>query len=126
MRRIRLDIEYDGTRYCGWQRQLNGVSIQEILENALTRVTGEGATIHGSGRTDAGVHALCQTAHFDTESELPPERFAFAINYYLPADVRVIASSAVSDTFHARFGAKGKTYRYAYRNHPQRAPSSAI
>lgn len=68
MGRVRLDIEYDGTAYCGWQRQLNGTSIQELLETALNRITGESAVVHGSGRTDAGVHALCQVAHFDTTS----------------------------------------------------------
>lgn len=119
--RIRLDIEYDGTDYCGWQRQKNGITIQECVENAVKKATGKKAAVHGSGRTDAGVHAKCQTAHFDTESRIPPERFAFALNYYLPEDIRVLTSREVPDDFHARFSATGKTYRYVFRNAPQRS-----
>lgn len=119
--RIRLDIEYDGTAYSGWQRQANAISVQQTIEEALQRITGEHTAVYGSGRTDAGVHALCQTAHFDTASTLSPERFAFALNYYLPPDIRILSSKAVPDDFHARFSAIGKTYRYTYRNDPQRS-----
>lgn len=119
--RIRLDIEYEGTAYSGWQRQKNAKSIQELLEDAVEKITGTRATVHGSGRTDAGVHAMRQTAHFDTESSLAPERFAYALNYYLPPDIRVLLSQQVPKTFHARFSATGKTYRYTYRNDPQQS-----
>lgn len=119
--RIRLEVEYDGTRYVGWQRQKNGRSIQQMLEEAASRVTSAPVTVHGSGRTDAGVHATGQTAHFDTESALEPERFASAMNFYLPDDIRVISSQAASADFHARFSALGKTYVYTFRNHPQRS-----
>ncbi|MBD5560950.1 MAG: tRNA pseudouridine(38-40) synthase TruA [Clostridia bacterium] len=119
--RIRLEVEYDGTRYSGWQRQKNGRSIQQMLEKSVGRVTGTESAVHGSGRTDAGVHALAQVAHFDTESELAPERFASALNYYLPDDIRVIRSEAAPPDFHSRFDALGKTYVYTYRNHPQRS-----
>lgn len=119
--RIRLDVEYDGTGYSGWQRQKNARSVQQFLEEAVERITGAPTTVHGSGRTDAGVHAMHQTAHFDTDSKLPPERFAYAMNFYLPPDIRVLSSEAVPDDFHARFSATGKTYRYTYRNDPQRS-----
>lgn len=119
--RIRLDIEYDGTAYSGWQRQKNAPSVQETLEAAVRSATGERVALHGSGRTDAGVHALGQVAHFDTRTRIPPEQVAFALNFYLPDDIRVLRSSEVPDSFHARFGATSKTYRYVYRNHAQRS-----
>lgn len=119
--RIKLEIEYDGTRYNGWQRQKNGRSIQQMLETAVGRVTGVEPVVHGSGRTDSGVHAIGQVAHFDTESKLAPERFASALNFYLPDDIRVITSQEASPDFHSRFDATGKTYVYTYRNHPQRS-----
>lgn len=119
--RIRLDIEYEGTAYSGWQRQKNARSIQQLLEEALEKITGAKTTVHGSGRTDAGVHAMRQTAHFDTDSALPPERFAYALNYYLPPDIRVLSSRSVPDDFHARYSASGKTYRYTFRNDQQQS-----
>ena len=119
--RIKLELEYDGTRYSGWQRQKNGRSIQQMLEKAVGRVTGTESAVHGSGRTDAGVHATGQIAHFDTDSDLAPERFASALNFYLPDDIRVITSSEAPPDFHSRFDAVGKTYIYTYRNHPQRS-----
>lgn len=119
--RIRLDIEYDGTGYCGWQRQDNAVSVQEKIEDAVLAVTGEKAVVQGSGRTDAGVHALGQVAHLDTDTRIPPERLAYALNFHLPPDIRVLRSGQVPDDFHARFAARNKTYRYVYRNHPQRS-----
>lgn len=118
--RIRLDIEYDGTNYCGWQRQKNGRSVQQCLEEAVSKATGAYAAVHGSGRTDAGVHALRQTAHFDTETSIPVERLASALNYYLPRDIRITEALEVPESFHARFSATGKEYRYVFSNHPQR------
>lgn len=119
--RIKLELEYDGGRYSGWQRQKNGRSIQQMLEKAIGRVTGVESAVHGSGRTDAGVHAVGQVAHFDTDSDLEPERFASAMNFYLPDDIRVITSEEAPPEFHARYDAIGKTYTYTYRNHPQRS-----
>ncbi len=116
--RIKLIIEYDGTNYCGWQRQPNGVTIQETLEKELFKLTGEAIVLHGSGRTDSGVHAFGQVAHFDTDSRIPPEKFCYALNSGLPRDIRVQASEMVSDDFHARFGAKAKHYRYTMRLAP--------
>ena len=94
-RRIRLILEYDGTNYAGWQRQINAPSVQQTLEEKLSRLLGERTCVTGSSRTDAGVHALCQNVHFDTTSRIPGDKFA---------------------DFHARFSATGKVYRYAIQN----------
>lgn len=120
--RIFLKISYDGTNYCGWQRQKNGVSVQEVLEYAISKLTGESITLIGSGRTDSGVHAEGQVAHFNTVSTIPPERFYLAINALLPDDIRVISSNAVSEDFHARYTAKRKTYTYNFYVSPVTLP----
>ena len=111
--RIKLTLGYDGTNYCGWQVQPNGVTVQQVLEDALKTATGESTRITGSGRTDAGVHAVGQVAHFDTESSIPPERFYKALNAHLPLDIRVIKSERADDNFHACTSAKIKTYEYS-------------
>jgi len=111
--RILLTIEYDGTDYCGWQIQPNGKTVEEEIETALFRLTGEKISVTGSGRTDSGVHAAGQTAHFDTQSKIPSERFSYALNSLLPKDIRIVSSVEVPQTFHARFSAKKKTYRYS-------------
>lgn len=117
--RIVLTIEYDGTHYCGWQVQKNGVSIQQKLNEALLALTGEHTWPHASGRTDAGVHALAQVAHFDTQSGIPPEKFALALNTVLPPDIRILRSRAAHpQSFHARFDARGKHYRYIIKTGP--------
>lgn len=112
MRRIKLTITYDGTAYHGWQIQPNADTVQERVERAVFMLTGERVTVVGSGRTDAGVHALAQTAHFDTDSNIPTRNFFTGLNNFLPLDVRVLAAEEVSGDFHARFSAKEKTYRY--------------
>ncbi|MEF9894642.1 MAG: tRNA pseudouridine(38-40) synthase TruA [Clostridia bacterium] len=112
MTRIKLTIEYDGTNYAGWQRQINACAVQQVLEEALSRLTQAPTLLTGASRTDAGVHALGQVAHFDTLSRIPPEKYAYALNTLLPSDVRVVASQAVSPDFHARFDTIGKRYRY--------------
>ncbi len=117
-RRIHLTISYDGTAYAGWQRQINAPSVQQALERALHSLTDEDACVTGASRTDAGVHALGQAAHFDTRSNIPPEKFCFALNTRLPDDIRVTASRLVPPAFHARYGARGKTYRYQIHNSP--------
>lgn len=116
--RIRLIVEYDGTNYAGWQRQKNGLSVQQALEEAFERASGERVSITGAGRTDAGVHALAQVAHFDTQCTIPPEKISYAINMYLSRDIRVKRSEQVAVDFHARFNACGKTYRYTIYNAP--------
>jgi tRNA pseudouridine38-40 synthase len=114
--RMALLLEYDGTNYAGWQRQNNGLAIQQVLEEAIEKLTGERTLTHASGRTDAGVHALGQVVHFDTQSRIPPHKFSLAVNTVLPEDIRVICSVAAKEDFHARFDAMGKTYRYAVCN----------
>ncbi|MBQ8726377.1 MAG: tRNA pseudouridine(38-40) synthase TruA [Clostridia bacterium] len=111
--RVFLKIEYDGTNYCGWQIQPNGLSVQQVVEKAILSLTGEDVCITGSGRTDSGVHALGQVAHFDTQSSIPAEKFASALNQFLPEDVKVVESYKVDSEMHARFSAKRKTYRYS-------------
>ena len=112
MRRIHLIVEYDGTNYAGWQRQSNAMTVQEKLERAVFRLTGEEVCVSGASRTDAGVHALGQSAHFDTQSRIPADKFSFALNTMLPPDIRVVRSEEVSMAFHARFSGRGKRYRY--------------
>lgn len=111
--RIKLTVSYDGTSYCGWQVQSNGISVQQVLQEAISITTGESdVKVIGSGRTDAGVHAVGQIAHFDTKSSIPPHKFFKAINVHLPIDIRVKDSELASDDFDARKSAKKKTYRY--------------
>lgn len=112
MRRIRLIISYDGTNYVGWQVQPNGVSVQELLEKALYDLTEEGIRVEGSGRTDSGVHARAQVAHFDTNARMAADKFAIAMNMHLPPDIRVLYSEECAEDFHARFSAKKKQYVY--------------
>ena len=110
--RVFVKIEYDGTDYCGWQIQPNAITVQEEIERAIFSLTGEKCSVTGSGRTDSGVHALGQVAHFDTASTIPADRFASALNQYLPKDIKVVESWQVEDNLHARYSAKRKTYQY--------------
>lgn len=112
--RIKLTVEYDGTSFCGWQVQPNGRSVQGEIETAVYKLTGKTVRVTGSGRTDSGVHAVGQVAHFDTESAIPPEKFALALNTFLPSDVSVLSSSLACEDFHARYSAKKKTYVYSF------------
>ena len=118
MRRIQLIIEYDGTRYAGWQRQENALAVQQVIEEKLRKLTKENIVIHGASRTDAGVHAMGQSAHFDTESRIPSDKFSFALNTMLPPDIRIRNSREVPAEFHARFSTKGKRYRYLFQVSP--------
>ena len=119
---VKLIIEYDGTAYNGWQRQKNHPSIQETLENAIYSITGEKAHIIGSGRTDAGVHALSQVANFKTNTRIPLDKLPYAINSKLPEDIVVKHAEKVSEDFHARFCAKAKIYTYTIYNAPFSSP----
>ncbi|MBU4541672.1 tRNA pseudouridine(38-40) synthase TruA [uncultured Acetobacterium sp.] len=112
MKNIQLIISYRGTNYCGWQVQPNGLSIQEVITKAISELTGEAVNLTGSGRTDAGVHALGQHANFFTAATIPPEQWYRALNTRLPADIRVISSRAGKLDFHSRYHAKGKSYLY--------------
>lgn len=112
MRRLKLLIEYDGTNYAGWQKQPNGIAIQEKLEEAIYRLTGEQVAPYAAGRTDAGVHAIGQVAHFDIRSDLPLEKFYKGLNFYLPDDIVIKKVEEVSEEFHARYSARSRSYLY--------------
>ena len=117
MRNLRLDICYDGTRYRGWQRlQGDDNTIQGKLETALSRILEEPIEISGSGRTDAGVHALGQVANFHCRSSMPTEEILAQLRRYLPEDIGIYSCKECSDRFHARLNAKEKTYRYRIWN----------
>ena len=121
MTRFRLLIEYDGTGYVGWQRQDNGPSIQQSIEEAVFAFAGERVTLAAAGRTDAGVHALGQVAHLDLVRETTSDTLRDAVNFHLkPQPIAILAAEAVSDDFHARFSATGR--RYLYRIVNRRAP----
>jgi tRNA pseudouridine38-40 synthase len=121
MPRYRLIIEYDGTSFSGWQRQAERPSVQQALEEAIAAMSGETVTTQAAGRTDAGVHALGQVAHFDLSKEWDPFRIREALNYHLrPQPVAIIAAEAVDDTFEARFSATAR--HYEYRILTRRAP----
>jgi len=111
-RNVKLTIEYDGTDYHGWQRQANALTIQQVLEEGIERIVGHPVTLYGSGRTDAGVHALGQVANFHTRSRIPAEQFHHAINSATPPDIAVLRAEDAAPDFHAQFAATSKTYRY--------------
>lgn len=117
-RRIRMIVEYDGTGYVGWQTQPNGTAVQALIEKAIAETTGEVVALQGSGRTDSGVHARAQVAHFDTEARMQADKFAFALNTRLPRDIRILYSEEAPEDFHARFSAKNKQYRYTVQLGP--------
>ncbi|MFA5112567.1 MAG: tRNA pseudouridine(38-40) synthase TruA, partial [Desulfobaccales bacterium] len=121
-RNIRLLLEYDGSRYHGWQRQVNALSIQEVLEAAVARLTGAPAAVIASGRTDAGVHALGQVANFRTEVSIPLKAFHLGLNALLPKDIAVLEAAEVPWDFHARKSARAKTYEYRILNRPSPSP----
>jgi tRNA pseudouridine38-40 synthase len=112
MRNLKLILSYDGTDFAGWQVQPDAVTVQGTLASAIGRVTGEKVLPQGSGRTDAGVHALAQVVTFVTESSVPTANFVKALNDVLPASVRVLGVEEAVADFHARKSARGKTYRY--------------
>ncbi len=114
--RVALTLMYDGTDYHGFQRQKNGITIQEALETAVYKVTGESVCVLGCGRTDAGVHAKNYTAVFDTESAVPMDKMPIALNTHLNDDIRIISAKIVADDFHPVFSAKRKTYSYRILN----------
>ena len=112
MRNIKLILSYDGTDFSGWQVQPDAATVQGVLASAIGRITGEKVLPQGSGRTDAGVHALAQIAAFQTESTVPAANFLVALNDILPSGIRVLEAKQVADDFHPRKSALAKTYRY--------------
>src|SRR5487761_941063 len=124
MPRYKLTVEYDGRGLVGWQRQAKGLSVQEILETAVERFCGKRLTVHGAGRTDAGVHALAQVAHVDLPREKPPEVIRNALNQHVkPHAVAILAVERVAESFDARRSARGRVYRYRILN---RRPPAAL
>jgi tRNA pseudouridine38-40 synthase len=121
-RNIKLTLQYDGTDFVGWQRQASGTSIQGLFEDALRPIEGSPVTVHGAGRTDAGVHALAQVCSFSLTASIAPAALARALNAVLPPDVRVSQSEVVPDDFHARFSATGKVYEYRIVSAPFVSP----
>jgi tRNA pseudouridine38-40 synthase len=122
MRNLRLLIAYDGTDFHGWQRQPNALTVQECLESAIERILGEKAQVYGSGRTDAGVHAVNQVANFKTDRPIPCENLVKALNDALPHTVRIKDAQDVSSQFHARYDVRSKTYRYRILQAPVCSP----
>ena len=120
VRNFKIIIEYDGRRYCGWQRQNHDPSIQETIEQALRKMTGQHISVIGSGRTDAGVHAYGQAANFKCETKLKSKDFRGGLNSLTPDDIVVLNCKEVDDGFHARYDAKSKVYIYKFLNriHP--------
>ena len=116
MKRIKLTVAYDGTDYCGWQIQKNGITVEEVLNRALSRLTGEEITVVGASRTDAGVHARGNVAVFDTDTRIPAERIVYAVNALLPEDVVVVRSEEVPAGWHPRKCVSVKTYEYRILN----------
>lgn len=116
MRNIKLVIEYDGKEFNGWQKQPDKLNIQGTIEKAIEAITGEQVDLTASGRTDRGVHALGQVANFKTNSNIPIEKMAIAINSNLKKSIRILSSEEVDDKFHSRLTCKRKTYRYIINN----------
>lgn len=114
--RILLTLQYLGTRYAGWQTQTNARGVQQVVEEALARICGSPVRVHAAGRTDAGVHAAAQRAHFDLPVAIPERGVVLGLNQLLPSDIRITAATAVAEDFHARFSATGKTYEYRIWN----------
>lgn len=116
MRRIKLTVAYDGTNYCGWQVQPNGITIEEMLNRAISKLTKEEIAVIGASRTDSGVHARGNVAVFDTESSIPSDRFSYALNQRLPEDIVVVKSEEVPEDWHPRYCDCTKNYEYRILN----------
>ncbi len=117
MQRWKLTIEYDGTPFCGWQRQLDCPSVQQTIEEAILAYSGEEVTVHTAGRTDTGVHALGQVAHFDMPKKFTPKEIRDATNHHMgDALISILSAEKVNEEFHARFDAKKRFYKYVIKN----------
>ena len=126
LRTIRLLITFDGTRYHGWQRQHNGITVQGVLEEKLGQLCKKEITLHGAGRTDAGVHALGMVAHFHLGASIPLKAFTEGLNSMLPQDIRILEACEENSDFHSRFHALGKTYRYDFFTGPLQQPITRL
>lgn len=126
MKRVLIVVSYDGTNYCGWQKQKNGLSVEAVINNTLKDVTGEDIEIIGASRTDAGVHALGNVAVFDTDSRIPAEKFSYALNRYLPDDIVIQNSFEITGDFHPRHVKCNKTYEYSIINRKFPLPNERL
>ena len=126
MKRVKMIVAYDGTNYCGWQVQPNGITIQEVLNEHLSRLLGEDIKTIGASRTDAGVHSLGNVCVFDTNTKMPAEKISFALNQKLPEDIVVQQSCEVPMDFHPRFTKSRKTYEYRILNRTMRMPTRRL
>lgn len=121
MQRYALIVEYDGSSYCGWQKQTHSPTVQESLEQALTAVANQPIVVVASGRTDTAVHAFAQCVHFDSDANRAHKAWVLGVNAKLPADISVRSVTEVTDDFHARYSTSGRTYRYSILNRSSRS-----
>lgn len=126
MKRIKLIVSYDGTNYCGWQIQQNGITVEEVLNRTISELVGEKTSVIGASRTDSGVHAMGNVAVFDTESRIPPEKMRFALNQRLPEDIRIQNSCEVPLNWHPRYCDSRKTYEYRILNRRCSIPTERL
>ena len=124
--RVKMIVAYDGTNYCGWQIQPNGITIEKVLNEHLSRLLKEDIKVTGASRTDAGVHSLGNVCMFDTNTRMPAEKISYALNQKLPEDIVVVDSCEVSDDFHPRFSKSRKTYEYRILNARFRNPTRRL
>lgn len=126
MKRVKLVVAYDGTNYHGWQVQDNGITIEEVLNRTISELVQEDIKVIGASRTDAGVHACGNVAVFDTESQIPGDKFSFALNQRLPEDIRIQESCEVDADFHPRYADTVKTYEYNILNRRFELPTKRL
>ena len=125
-KRVFMKIAYDGTNYCGWQVQINGITVEEVINRELGNLLGEEIAVIGASRTDSGVHALGNVAVFDTETRIPAEKICFALNQRLPEDIRIVESKEVPADFHPRFCNSTKIYQYKILNRKIPIPTERL
>ena len=126
MKRVLLRVAYDGTNYCGWQKQNNGVAVEAVRNKHLSELLGTEISVIGASRTDAGVHAMGNVAVFDTDSRIPGEKFAYALNQRLPDDIAILDSKEVAPDFHPRYCKCNKTYEYRVLNRKFPLPTERL
>lgn len=126
MKRVKLIVAYDGTNYCGWQIQINGITVEEVLNKTISELVGEPIAVIGASRTDSGVHAMGNVAVFDTESRIPAEKMSFALNQRLPEDIRIQESCEVPLDWHPRYCDTRKTYEYRILNRRFAIPTERL
>ena len=126
MKRVKLIVAYDGTNYCGWQIQPNGITIEQVLNENLSKLLGEEITVTGASRTDSGVHSMGNVAIFDTETRMPADKISFALNQRLPEDIVVQDSCEVPSDWHPRYQVSRKTYEYRILNRTFRMPNRRL